>query len=233
MSFSIHDFRYPFHDIRFCDAEDLTTICRYTVGQHEPGILCAGTQSTLLYEDASKSPREVHWLDLSDREPKPAKGKCVIHTKNKYIYDMCFVQDGDKQLLIVAGGDEGFFTSKTTKGPSLFAYDTEKDKLEWKVGENLPGNKEHMRAAGVTTDGRGHLFVTDRNNDRIQMFYVSDGAYLGHLILDTEILRFRGFLPWRQILPPCGILWCEKMSSLVYTSGFNREWYFMVINVEY
>ena len=212
------------HDIRFYDAEDLRYICTYPLAQQKPGTLCAATQSTILYVDESKRLREVYWLDLSDGKPKPASGKCVIHTENTTINDMCFVQDGDKQLLIVAAGDRG-----------VFAYDTENDKVEWKVGENLSGNEKHIKAMGITTDGRGHLFVTDHNNHCIQMFSVSDGKYLGYLILDSKMIPSRSFITWprKENFRPHEILWCEEMSSLVCTCRFDGSWNFMVINVEY
>ena len=64
---------------------------------------------------------------------------------------MCFVQDGDKELLIVFGLGEGLST-----------YNTDTDKLEWKVHE-APDRR--LGLTGVTTDGRGHLFVTDYDSD--------------------------------------------------------------------
>ena len=88
----------------------------------QPGVMCTSTPSTLLYVDESKTPREIHWLDLSGKEPKPAPGRKSIHTELRLIKDMCFIQDGDKQLLVAAGENEG-----------LFAYNANKDRLEWKV----------------------------------------------------------------------------------------------------
>ena len=107
---------------------------------------------------------------------------------------MSFSKDGDKQLLLVAGGDGG-----------LFAYDTETDKLVWKVEEKLPGMKYKFNAFGVATDGRGHLFVTDFANPHkdgngcLQMFSVADGQYLGCLMKDKEYLG-----------NPLRIFWCEE-----------------------
>ena len=84
------------------------------VAPHKPGVMCAATPPILLYVDASKSPRDVHWLDLSESQPKPAAGKRVIHAQQDIFRDMSFTMNGNKQLLLVAGGDGG-----------LFAYDTE------------------------------------------------------------------------------------------------------------
>ena len=87
--------------------------------------------------DESKGPRDVHWLDLAESQPKPVTGKSVIHTQNKHINDMCFVQDGDKQLLVVAAADEG-----------LFAYNTGNDEVEWKVDGCLFGNRGTFESYG-------------------------------------------------------------------------------------
>ena len=178
-----------------------------------PGVLCTAAPSSLLYVDLSTCPREVHWLDLSDGQ-KPAAGKRVIHTIQFEIRDMCFTQDRDKQLLIVAG-----------EGGMLSAYNTETDELEWKVEEKLPGKKIDVR--GVTTDGRGHLFVSDRMYDSkcIQMFSVSDGSYMGSLRTGTDTLGS----------PSC-ICWCEHMSSLLCVcAGLEygeSEWLLKIISVQ-
>ena len=92
-------------------------LCTHLVDPHGSGAICAGTPSTLLYEDTSKSPREVHCLDLSGAEPKPAAGKRVIHTELDNITDMCVVQDGNEQMLIVAHMN------------GVFAYNTETDEV--------------------------------------------------------------------------------------------------------
>ena len=54
-------------------------------------------------------------------------------------------------------------------------------------GEQLEIEKE-MFSYVVTTDRRGHLFVTDYNNECMQMFSTSDGKYLGSLMKDSEAI---------------------------------------------
>ena len=94
----------------FRDAEDLNRILHiHSVVPHRPMRLCTTTASTLLYEDWTKSTREVHWLDVSDAQPKPVAGKGVITTQLCKMYDMCAIQDGDKQLLVAAAGEDGLF----------------------------------------------------------------------------------------------------------------------------
>ena len=161
-------------------------------------------------------------MDLSGAELKPAEGKHVIHTEQTNIEDMCFVENGQKQLLVVADGKEG-----------LFAYNTATDELEWKKDGHLSENIIAMKPMGVTTDGRGHLFVTDCGNHCIQMFSVSDGQYLGYLVIEnigsfdrSKIFRF----PYR-------IRWCEETSSLICTSKFKsrfyESWHVTVINLKH
>ena len=95
-----------------------TKSCIHT--PHTPTILDTNEASALIYTDGSKTSIEVHSLDLSGSSPKPAVGKHIIHTVPEEIGDVCFVQNGDKLLLVAAAGDAG-----------LFVYNTETGKLEW------------------------------------------------------------------------------------------------------
>ena len=176
-----------------------------------PGIMCTTTPFLLLFEDISKSPREVHWLDLIGSYAKPAAGKRVVRTKPSGIFDMCFVQDGGKQLLVVTCGGNGIFT-----------YNTDTDKLEWKVDVKLPGIEKDMDFMVLTNDGRGHLFVGDyvNGNKCIQMFSATDGQYLGCLMKDIE-----------KFGDPCGFRCCEKTSSLLTAHFFKKKWNLNVITI--
>ena len=193
--------------IKFRDANNLKKVIRtHTVAPHKPDVMCTGTTpSILLYVDVSTSPCEIHWKDL--QKLKPSAGKRVIHTKVTRIMAMCFVQHGHKQLLLVAAGDEG-----------LFAYDINTDELEWEVDET-PGTEFIFSACGVTTDGCGHLFVTDGNNDCIQMFSVS-GRNLGCLMKD-------------KLCEPDNICWCKETSSLICATWSKeyKQWDLDVISV--
>ena len=50
------------------------------------------------------------------------------------------------------------------------------------------GLEKKIYSYGLTTDKRGHLFVTDYNNECIQMFSASDGQYLVPLMKGVEII---------------------------------------------
>ena len=198
--------------IEFRDMSDLgRVILSHFVAPHKPGRMCTAlTPSTLLYSDMSKSPREIHCLDLSGSEPQPAAGKPVIHTKQNRIRDICYVKDGDKQLLVVAAKQEG-----------IHAYNTITDRLEWSANGKLPGMGKEMSATGVTTDGRGHLFVADYNggNICIQMFSTA-GQYLGCLIKDEDLGS------------PARIQWCDETSSILAAFHKNSKWNLNVIHVQ-
>ena len=131
-----------------------------------------------------------------DQSLNPAAGKLVIPTPLYWIYDMCYVKDGDKQLLVVSAGGEG-----------LHAYNTVTDELEWKVEGKLPGMGKKMDAWGVTTDGRGHLFLADYENG-IQMFSTA-GRYLGCLIGDEDLGS------------PHRVRWCDETSSIL--AAFEKK----------
>ena len=196
--------------IEFRDADDLdSVIYTHSVAPYWPGRMCTGaTPSTLLYVDTSTAPFQVHCLDLSGSEPKPAAGKSVIHIRQYGIEDMCCMKDGDKQLLVVASRYRG-----------LYAYNMGTDQLEWKVEGKLPGLETEMDACGVTTDGRGHLFVADYNygNIGIQVFLTA-GWYL---IKDENLGS------------PARIQWCNETSSLLTAFRKNDKWNFHVIRIQH
>ena len=197
--------------IEFRDASNLSTILHTHIEvQHNLTEMCAAP-SALLYEDESKTPREVHWWDLSHAQLKPATGKSVIHTRQFRICNMCFVVEGDKQLLIVAGGRKG-----------LLAYNIESDKLEWKFDGHLSGPGETISVLDVSTDARGHLFVADGVNDGIQMFSVTDGQYLGCLTKDLKHLG-----------KPNSVHWCEKTSSVVCTCYVTHKFHLKLLSIQY
>ena len=152
------------------------------------------SSSILLYENVVKLPHEVRWLDCSASPPKPVEGVDVTHTEQNFIQDMCCVQKGNEQLLITT---KGF-------GGGVYAYNTSTDKLVWYVEGKLPGIDNNIRPLGVTTDGRGHLFVCDNDNKCTHMFS-TDGGYMGSLLKEEKN-------PQVQV---AGICWSDRFSSLI------------------
>ena len=125
---------------------------------------------------------------------------------------MCYTRHGGKNLLVTTGGYR-----------KLYAYATDTGALECSLGGNLPGMDKEMEAQGVTTDGRGHLFVCDGNpgNGCVQMFS-SGGRYLGYLLREGEA----------DLGEPSRIQWNQETSSLVVAHRLNWRWIVSVVAVE-
>ena len=193
--------------IEFRDAHNLNNILKaLSVAPHQPGKLHAGEASTLFYVNRSTKPFDIYCLDLT----KSTRIK-VIHTQHSTIDGVCFVQNGDKQLLVV-----------TDRSMGVFAYNTETDELEWNVVGKPSRMYKRIDASGVATDGRGHLYVGDYLNGNwcIQMFSASDGQHLRYLSM--EVLGHVGRLDW-----------CEQTSSLMVASLLKEKWHFSVIHIKY
>ena len=187
-------------------------------------MICALSPSALLYEDMCEFPRVIRLFEFDDSQPNQAGKRNVIHPQlDGEIADMCTVQDGYKQLLIVAARDvispcvsrDGTFDFYGQDG--IFAYNTATDKREWAFCGKLPGMENIMKARGVATDGRGHLFVSDQGNHCIHLFSV-DGNYIKCLLKGEDRLGNPGIIRW----------WVEE-SCLVTVCG--RESHLKVISV--
>ena len=139
-------------EICFRHTETLETFRTISVTPHVPGAMCT-VGPYVLYSDRSKEPEEIHWLELRDGRPRPAAEKRSIHTQQHYVLNMCVVQNGDQQLLVVAG--HGLFTYNTKTGQRL---------------EQLFDGFDGI----VATDGSSHLFVCDLSSECIQIFSMSD-----------------------------------------------------------
>ena len=176
---------------------------------HKPGKLCKASESLLLYINDSTHCGVVHWLDLSGLKPKPAEGKRVINVSQSCVFDMCCVQDGEKQLLVVVSDFN-----------EIVAYNTETDEVEWEL-DQVPFEilDNFMQLTRITTDGRGHLLVNDNHRRCIHMFSVSDGKYIGCLMKDIDLQD--------------DILWFEKASPMLVCSQSDFGHRLKVINFEY
>ena len=200
--------------IEFRNANNLSQILyTHSVAPHKPGTLCTVGSSFLLYEDRSKEPSDIHWLDCNESKPKLLKEKSFIISLPS-ILDMTGVQNGAEELII-----------GSSYGNGVHCYSTAKRSLKWSVARNLPGIQKGLWAIGITSDGRGHLFVCDGStgNRCIQMFSVSDGQYLGCLIKYGE--QGLGF-PYR-------ICWHSASHSLVVAHSMGGSWDLSGINMEY
>ena len=172
-----------------------------------PGRLCrAASPSILLYEDQSRDPREVRWLNCTTWPPKlanPAPGTLGTHTQQDIIWDMCYVKVQDANLVVTTRGYNG-----------IYGYNVMTNKLQWHVKGKLGVMKQELCAEALTTDGRCHLFVGDRDNSCIQMF-AADGSYIGPLTPEGR----------QSMEQPLQLRWNKSKSSLVVAHTTKTERY--------
>ena len=158
------------------------------------------------------NPCKIHWLDCNEGKPKLLKEKSFT-TSQQTLWDMIGVRNGADELIIgISPAD-------------IHCYSTATKSLKWRVSGSLPGMQKSLHAAGLTSDGHGHLFVSDGwyGNRCIQMFSVSDGQYLGCLIKQGE----------QGLECPNRICWHSESHSLVVAHYGNFFWSLSMLNIEY
>ena len=147
--------------IEFRNIKNLSEkIHTFTTGLLYPETFCTASPSTLLFLDKSKQTRDVYWLDCSSTKPKLMK-KLSIELEHAFAgYDMCYVPDEVRPLLIGADLRSGN------------AFNCLNNEIEW---------SNWMHGNSLTTDGK-YLLVCSHARDEIEMFSLSDGKNLGCLI---------------------------------------------------
>ena len=96
------------------------------------------------------------------------KAKTPIDLTADSIIDMCCIRGGQSLLFLTK---DGFVSCNTKTG-----------KQEWSVSLNQSDLKEQMSISAVTTDGQGHIFVCDINNECVHVFSDNNGEHLGILL---------------------------------------------------
>ena len=177
---------------------------------YRPGVMCAASPTMLLFEaykgDAlavpgpTDPPREVRSLDLSTTSVHCLEDKTMTLTPGGSIFDMCFVERGSKRLLVTIQ----YTMIQEVKKSRIYTYDTDTKTLVWSIGGKLPGMKKVIDPESVTTDGRGHLFVTDNNNGCIHQITI-DGDYVGVVLTAGE----------QDLGKPKIVRWWKDSSSLI------------------
>ena len=181
-------------------------VATHAVDTGKPGVLCSAGVSTLLYVDTSKSPQEVCWLDCSTLPPKPAADKQPIHLPaDAQVKGICCVNSGGKLYVVCAPNTGG-----------IFAYNTALNRIEWEFKE-IPAtikssNNISLNVRGITTDGRGFIFVSDYDNKNV-LILTADGVYMG-TVLDLNDVGGQ----------PGTLCWCESLSSLVVAFEKDKKW---------
>ena len=128
-------------------------------------------------------------------------GRHITLSQQSSLNDLHFVQHGEHQLLV---------TSDVRQGVSC--YDATSGELKWRVKGRVGGMEKAMNLRGVTSDGKGHLFVYDHNNHGIQMLSVN-GMYMGCVFkAKHQVNHFR--TEW--------IRWCSRTSSLVLAHNLDE-----------
>ena len=179
----------------------------HSVAPHQPGVLCSASPTTLLYEDQSKTPREVRWLDCSFSRPKPAHGTNITYTQQNNIWDMCLLQLFDKELLVTSRGSRG-----------IKVYNVDTDEIAWTIKYGSLYSDLRMNPFGITADERGNLFVCDLNQSCVQIFSVLEQKYVGRLPNDTKILG-----------QPVMIRWCYDTKSLLVVHKKLTQYYLSML----
>ena len=193
-------------------------VLSYQVRQCRPGRMCtsssasssSSSKSMLVYVDHKKHPHEAKWLDCTKSPPEPAEDAGSVHVQHDLVWDLCctFVKNGKQRLLITTGGFDG-----------INAHNAETDKLEWSLKGGISGVEDEMTAEGVTSDGRGHLFVCDENNKCVHVFTTS-GDHVGAVLREGE----------QGLGRPRLIHWCDCSSSLIV--GHIIDEYYCISQIE-
>ena len=171
---------------------------------HRHVLMCRGVDdSSFVYTDRYIT-QDVHQVvNLVDCSTIPPKTRTMATLDHSHaIWDMCCIQEGNKQLLIIVDGN-------------VSAYDMEYGELEWNYNEG------EGYAQAVTTDGKGHLFVCDTAKKCIHMFSGA-GEFIITIVQSTAL----------GIGTPVKIDWSEEMSSLVvaHTNDYDK-YSISVINI--
>ena len=125
----------------------------------------------------------------------------------------CVQHDG-RSFVIVTHGKHSRWLG------GIHSYDAQTKDLIWKSRGKLPQMQSPLDATGITSDRRGHLYVCDYTNQRIHMFSVVNGRYMG--VLGQGKLKGA---PWK-------IQWWEETSSLVIIHYSQGKWHISVWRVE-
>ena len=185
----------------------------HSVAPHEPRKVYTVGSSFLLYEDRSKEPYSIHWLDCNETKPKFLKEKSFTTSLQTLWVCLQFKMVPRNWLSQLLQKMASIATAQLPK-----AWNG-----EWQ--EKLPGMQKVLYPVHITTDGRGHLFVSDgvNGNRCIQMFSVSDGQYMGCLIKEGE----------QGLGHPNTICWHSASHSLAVVLLMDCFWSLSVINMEY
>ena len=160
-----------------------------------PGHLSAMTSSTLVYIDFSDDKREVKWLCCATDVPFTIKGKNDIHFGDQNIAAVTCMNDGAAELIVTADPYGQITVFDTAAGGVAIT----------------PEEMRLINAVAATTDGKGHLFVYDKN---IRLIIVFNTKCKRLFAISVEELDIVGLKCMR---------WCEKTVSLIIKHNFRLK----------
>ena len=197
--------------IEFRDATNLfAVIFTYSISPQKPFYQSAVSTSLLAYEDWAGDDHVVRLLSCSSLALIPT---ATINIGKDLVRDICFVQHGDKELLVVNRNLDNVC--------EIQAYSTATSTLEWRVRGRLPGMGADVDPLGITTDGLGHLFVCDGAN-RCIFVLSADGKFVAILMREGE----------QNLGEPRKIRWCNASESLVVSNKRDEKWNVSIVNVK-
>ncbi len=184
------------HHILFRRVSDLST-GDVTHTSYNPIILCAHADGQLLYVEkltylhslpSVRFSKKVYALRFQPSRARESHLLTTLPKEHDVISGMRHVVTGGVRLLVVVG--EG-----------MSAYNTDSGELEWvaKVIAEKP-----FAPHSVTSDGRGHLFVSDTANRCIQVFS-TEGTHLGPILSEDK---------W-DLGSPTSLDWADSIPALV------------------
>ena len=174
--------------IDFYSVDSLQLVQEHPAAPYHPGRMCTSQAGVLYFVDNSL--QTVFWLDCSVNPPQirghtspPSEMSC-----SGFMRDMCFVDLGEKQLIVQA------FEKSV-----ICAFRVDTGQKEWVVG--MLGDQV-ISPVGITTDGYNRLYVCNLRNHAVECFSVQDGSSLG------SVRRLGNNRPLR-------CRWCQQTSSLI------------------
>ena len=187
---------FEFRDISNVDE----VLCSYSVAPIVIGVLCMGqSTNTLQFTDGSKNMLEVRRLDCSKSVPILCDDLTKTRRAKKNLYYILVARHAGMTLLFVAGHT------------FLDAYKPNSSEVTWN-NEHVSNMERDLDPYSLSTDGDGHLFVMDLNNDCVHMFSLDDGSHMGVVLSEEEGLS-------------CfhDISWCNKKASLAVLCRENGK----------
>ena len=148
------------------------------------------------------TPTKIRRLEWTPGHLRLDSGSTINLPQAKFAHNVCFAQHAGEQLVVVTCG------VPTASHGGIFGYDAKTKKVKWQVEGELAGMTKSIKAQEVTTDGQGHLFVSDNHNKCIQMFDFN-GNYLGGVLKKGD----------HGLRTPRALTWCKGLSSLVVVHG--------------